>query len=322
MNAAAAEMFARGFLAGFFDVVSALTGSTANATSEPPEPFAGADFKVKAAGCNLALCSPIADGGAIVVMLSRGGAASVFAAATGDETAQWEQVRQADAATLREVFEPCMGGGVSHFKEKYGRVIKIESLDIQAGDSPAAATSLESILGVDAVLAGFTYSVSARTGENGILLFSGCFEGIIPDDAISSTAPKTGGTGVGESLSPEDVNEILEEAGGGQDTEPPGKSGKRTERASNESLTKNLDMVLDIRLVATARLGHVEMPIHEILALGPGSIIEVGHLVDEPVELLVNDKLIARGDVVVVDEKFGLRITEIVSPRERIESLR
>ena len=65
-----------------------------------------------------------------------------------------------------------------------------------------------------------------------------------------------------------------------------------------------------------------EMPINEILSLGPGSIIEVGHLVDEPVELLVNDKLIARGDVVVVDEKFGLRITEIVSPRERIESLR
>ena len=81
-------------------------------------------------------------------------------------------------------------------------------------------------------------------------------------------------------------------------------------------------MVLDIRLVATARLGRIEMPISEILALGPGSIIEVGHLVDEPVELLVNDKLIARGDVVVVDEKFGLRITEIVSPRERIESLR
>ena len=55
---------------------------------------------------------------------------------------------------------------------------------------------------------------------------------------------------------------------------------------------------------------------------GPGSIIEVGHLVDEPVELLVNDKLIARGDVVVVDEKFGLRITEIISQEERIESLR
>ncbi|MCC6797353.1 MAG: flagellar motor switch protein FliN [Candidatus Hydrogenedentes bacterium] len=85
---------------------------------------------------------------------------------------------------------------------------------------------------------------------------------------------------------------------------------------------RNLDMVLDIRLTATARLGRVEMQISDILTLGPGSIIEVGHLVDEPVELLVNDKLIARGDVVVVDEKFGLRITEIISPRERIESLR
>jgi flagellar motor switch protein FliN/FliY len=58
------------------------------------------------------------------------------------------------------------------------------------------------------------------------------------------------------------------------------------------------------------------------MKLGPGSIIEVGHMVDEPVDLLVNGKLIARGDVVVVDEKFGLRITEIVSARERIESLR
>jgi flagellar motor switch protein FliN/FliY len=84
----------------------------------------------------------------------------------------------------------------------------------------------------------------------------------------------------------------------------------------------NLDMVLDIGLIATARLGHVEMPIGDILKLGPGSIIEVGHMVDEPVDLLVNGKLIARGDVVVVDEKFGLRITEIVSARERIESLR
>ena len=84
----------------------------------------------------------------------------------------------------------------------------------------------------------------------------------------------------------------------------------------------NLDMILDIGLTATARLGRLEMPISEILNLGPGSIIEVGHLVDEPVELLVNGKLIARGDVVVVDEKFGLRITEIISTRERIESLR
>lgn len=84
----------------------------------------------------------------------------------------------------------------------------------------------------------------------------------------------------------------------------------------------NIDVVLDIGLEATVRLGRVEMPLGDVLALGPGSIIEVGHLVDEPVELLVNDKLIARGDIVVVEEKFGLRITEVISRAERIESLR
>lgn len=93
-------------------------------------------------------------------------------------------------------------------------------------------------------------------------------------------------------------------------------------QASGPGVHNNLDMILDIRLVATARLGHVEMPISDILTLGPGSIFEVGRAVDDPVDLLVNDKLIARGEVVVVDEKFGIRITEIVSPKERIESLR
>ena len=89
-----------------------------------------------------------------------------------------------------------------------------------------------------------------------------------------------------------------------------------------EPLPANMEMILDIRLMATARLGRIEMPISDILALGPGSIFEVGRAVDDPIDLLINDKLIARGDVVVVDEKFGIRITEIVSTRERIESLR
>ncbi len=84
----------------------------------------------------------------------------------------------------------------------------------------------------------------------------------------------------------------------------------------------NLQMVMDIELSVVARLGELEMPIYEILRLGPGAILEIDKLVDEPVELLVNDKLVARGDVVVVDEKFGIRITEIVSQQKRIESLR
>jgi flagellar motor switch protein FliN/FliY len=85
---------------------------------------------------------------------------------------------------------------------------------------------------------------------------------------------------------------------------------------------ENIDLILDVQLSVVARLGQVEMPISEVLALGAGAIIEVGRSVEEPVELFVNEKLIARGEVVVVDEKFGLRITEIVSPSDRVKSLR
>jgi flagellar motor switch protein FliN/FliY len=85
---------------------------------------------------------------------------------------------------------------------------------------------------------------------------------------------------------------------------------------------ENIDLILDVQLSVVARLGQVQMPISDVLALGPGAIIEVGHSVEEPVELFVNEKLIARGEVVVVDEKFGLKITEIVSPTDRVKSLR
>jgi flagellar motor switch protein FliN/FliY len=83
----------------------------------------------------------------------------------------------------------------------------------------------------------------------------------------------------------------------------------------------NLDLVLDISLRAVARLGEVEMPISEILKLGPGSVIEINRLVEDPIDLLVNDKLVARGEVVTIDEKFALRVTEIISREDRIKSL-
>lgn len=84
----------------------------------------------------------------------------------------------------------------------------------------------------------------------------------------------------------------------------------------------NINLIMDIELEVVARLGEIEMPIREILKLGPGSIIDIDRAADAPVELVVNDKLVAKGDVVVVQENFGLKITEVLSPKERIESLR
>lgn len=85
---------------------------------------------------------------------------------------------------------------------------------------------------------------------------------------------------------------------------------------------KNLQMILDIPLRVTVELGRAKMPVSELLNLGQGSVIELNKLAGEPMEVFVNDKLIARGEAVVVNEKFGVRLTDIISTRERVEQLK
>jgi flagellar motor switch protein FliN len=80
----------------------------------------------------------------------------------------------------------------------------------------------------------------------------------------------------------------------------------------------NLDLLLDVSLRVSVELGRTELTIKDVLALGPGSVVELDKLAGEPVDILVNDRLIAKGEVVVVDENFGVRVTDIVSPQKRI----
>ena len=83
----------------------------------------------------------------------------------------------------------------------------------------------------------------------------------------------------------------------------------------------SLDLILDIPLSVTVELGRSKMLINDLLQLGQGSVIELTKLVGDPLEILVNNKLVARGEVVVVNEKFGVRLTDIVTPMERVKSL-
>lgn len=84
---------------------------------------------------------------------------------------------------------------------------------------------------------------------------------------------------------------------------------------------KSLDLILDIPLTVTVELGRSKMLINDLLQLGQGSVVELTKMVGEPLEVLVNQKLVARGEVVVVNEKFGVRLTDIISPMERVQSL-
>jgi flagellar motor switch protein FliN/FliY len=100
--------------------------------------------------------------------------------------------------------------------------------------------------------------------------------------------------------------------------EPVAAASTEKETASD----RNLKLILDIPLRVTVELGRTKMQVSELLNLGQGSVIELNKLAGEPMEILVNDKLIARGEAVVVNEKFGVRLTDIISTKERVEQLK
>lgn len=99
---------------------------------------------------------------------------------------------------------------------------------------------------------------------------------------------------------------------------------KKEEMKGDVSSSKengNLDFILDIPLEVSVELGRTRILISELLQLGQGSVVELSKLAGEPLEILVNQKLVARGEVVVVNEKFGVRLTDIISPVERVKQL-
>jgi flagellar motor switch protein FliN/FliY len=83
----------------------------------------------------------------------------------------------------------------------------------------------------------------------------------------------------------------------------------------------NLDLLLDIPLEITIELGRTKMLINDLLKLGQGSVIELAKEAGDTLEILANNRLIAKGDVVVVNKKYGIRLTEVISPMERVEKL-
>ena len=87
-------------------------------------------------------------------------------------------------------------------------------------------------------------------------------------------------------------------------------------------LTPGLELLLDVELEASLRFGAREMPLGEILDLGPGDVVELDRHVADPVDLIVGDKIVARGEVVLVNGNFGLRVTEVAAPKKRLESVR
>ena len=94
------------------------------------------------------------------------------------------------------------------------------------------------------------------------------------------------------------------------------------ETMEGSSVDSKIGLLVDIDLDATLQFGSREMTLEEVLELGPGAVVEFDRHVSEPVDLVVGDRIVARGEVVVVSGNFALRITEVATPQLRLESIR
>ncbi|QEM69876.1 flagellar motor switch protein FliN [Geobacter sp. FeAm09] len=89
----------------------------------------------------------------------------------------------------------------------------------------------------------------------------------------------------------------------------------------SEQDRKNLDFILDIPLQVTVELGRTKLLVKDVLQLNQGAVVELTKLAGEPLDIFVNSKLVARGEAVVINDKFGVRLVDIVSPNERVEKI-
>jgi flagellar motor switch protein FliN/FliY len=103
---------------------------------------------------------------------------------------------------------------------------------------------------------------------------------------------------------------------------PPSSAHAAVSPSLPSSMSAGIELLLDVELEAALRFGCKELPLGEILDLGPGDVVQLDRNVNDPVDLIVGDKIVARGEVVLINGNFGLRVTEVAAPRKRLESIR
>lgn len=122
----------------------------------------------------------------------------------------------------------------------------------------------------------------------------------------------------------DNIDDVLAEAGGGDagdGAEPMQMEELSDSGGAGDGSAPDLDVILDIPVRISMEVGNTQISIRNLLQLNQGSVIELDRLAGEPLDVLVNGTLIAHGEVVVVNEKFGIRMTDVISPSERIKKL-
>ena len=315
MNAEASSVVVNCVCGGVFNTLEAIASASFEHSAGEVQPVSEEQLAASLKEYPIILQGRLPENlGGMALLLTTHDALYLLALTKGSGAEAEDSLSDEDRGVLKEIAETAIGGGLSQVMEYISEEpLSVEGIDaVEAGEGSAG--QLVKFVGSDTLAAEISYSTEPDFSANALLVFGSKLPERIPKEAAQAGSDNAGAQAA---LSPEEMSDIL--GGLGPDSES--EAWEEAPGGTSRKEPGNLEMILDIRLRATARLGRVEMPIAEILGLGPGSIIEVGQLVDEPIELLINNKPIARGDVVVVGEQFGLRITEILSARERIERL-
>jgi flagellar motor switch protein FliN len=211
---------------------------------------------------------------------------------------------EAHADALQEILRQFAGVAATSCKPKYGGEVKFE---LQAGGAPDwKPTGYAAWIFAAPDIAPFQWT---------LLLTAELRNSLVSTRGSQSVKPQTTGPSAAAR------SEASEQMPAAAAPSSVASDMATASAASAAAIPANLDLLLDVELDASLRFGQREMPLREILELRPGSVIELDRNLQEPAELLVAGRVIARGEVVTVDGNYGLRITDIVQPRQRLESV-
>jgi len=231
----------------------------------------------------------------------------------GDGTAEYSEDHK-DA--VAELFNQVMGAFTNTVSGEWGGSVNTDTIEVEEFDPDAPSLKFEEH---EMIL------VSQGIEEMGDSFITILIPRDLSSQIIDKVSVTTGGddTGVMADSVGLNVSELDDLAGVTAFSEPSSSGGGGGGFGMLSSASQqNIEMLLDIDLDVSIELGNSMLSIKRILELAPGSIVELERMAGEPVDLLVNNKVVAKGEVVVIDENFGIRIVSLVSPEERIRSLR
>lgn len=242
-----------------------------------------------------------------------------------------EALSEALLSALSEAFNNVLGAWDASIGDEFGIELPHSDLKFLEGD-PAEVIQSEAGYATDApaIIAAFSVKIDDLSGGMGLMTTEEAIEQIFrkhPSSQAqaeeSETPAETADTSV-EQLqpkAPEDTAVVPEAPAPDQPEVPLATFEPLTPQQTTEP-PRGVELILDVPLSVAVELGRQSLSVKDILELAPGSLVELDKLAGEAVDLLINGKLFAKGEVVVIDENFGVRVSSIISPRERLESLR